>query len=294
MELKLNLSGSAEPFISYLKSYSRIRESLLLEIDTKKRAFVAKTFTEDKAAVRFASITFEDANISIVSDTGEAERGDSRIKVGILIQLKKFIQIVERFGSECDKEGKSNFDIIVRYEPLVHQDSSVDFVSTHIFFSSDSLKMKMSGFRIEDLSYLSDEVFANNIFNLSDSVSVEISSAKIMDIIKTSEIIKMDPRKDGLVFFVDGNVLKVKNQEFVEGEDPDFVLTIGELDHTPDYEINVPVYREKFIKMLDKSNENFKLILGKYTVRGGNDVDRVLFDSTITTTKIVIGALKDK
>ena len=52
MLLKLNLNGSAEPFISYLKNYLRIRESLLLEIDTKTRAFVAKTYTEDKSSVR--------------------------------------------------------------------------------------------------------------------------------------------------------------------------------------------------------------------------------------------------
>ena len=293
MQLKLKLNGSAEPFTNYLKSYSRIRESLLLEIDTTQRAFVAKTFTEDKSAIRFASITFDEANVKIVSDDGEADRGETRIKVGILLQLKKLIQIVERFGSETDKDGNSDFEINISYEPYVDQNKNVNFVSTQLQFKSSTLKMKMGGFRITELAYLPDDVFANNIFNLSDAVSCEISGDKISDIAKISEIIKLDPRKDALVFFVEGNVLSVKNQGNSKEKEPDFVYKIGEFDIEPDYEIHLPVNREKFIKMLDKTSETFKLILGKFTVNGSNAVDRVLFDSTNTTTKIVIGGLKD-
>ena len=120
MTLKLNLNGSADPFINYLKSYLRIRESLLLEIDTNLRAFVAKTFTEDKSSIRFSSITFDEAHVSIVSDDGESERGDNRIKVGILIQLKKFIQIVERLGSDVNEKGESNFNIEIDCFLIVH------------------------------------------------------------------------------------------------------------------------------------------------------------------------------
>ena len=191
MQLKLKLNGSAEPFTNYLKSYSRIRESLLLEIDTTQRAFVAKTFTEDKSAIRFASITFDEANVKIVSDDGETDRGETRIKVGILLQLKKLIQIVERFGSETDKDGNSDFEINISYEPYVDQNKNVNFVSTQLQFKSSTLKMKMDGFRITELAYLPDDVFANNIFNLSDAVSCEIGGDKISDIAKISEIIKL-------------------------------------------------------------------------------------------------------
>lgn len=293
MQLKLKLNGSAEPFTKYLVSYSRIRESLLLEIDTAQRAFVAKTFTEDKSAIRFASLTFDEANIQIVSDNGEEERAGKRIKVGILIQLKKLIQIVERFGSEVDKDGKADFEINIDYEPFIDKDKNVDFVSTQIQFKSKTLKMKMDGFRITELAYLSDEVFANNIFNLSDPVSVEISASKISDIAKISDIIKLDPRKDALVFFVEGKTLSVKNQGLSKDKEPDFEYVIGELDNEPSYEISLPVNREKFIKMLDKSTDTFKLILGRYTVGGKNDIDRIMFDSLNSTTKIIIGGLKD-
>ena len=208
MTLKLNLNGSADPFINYLKSYLRIRESLLLEIDTNLRAFVAKTFTEDKSSIRFSSISFNDANMSIVSDNGEDERNGSRIKVGILIQLKKFIQIVERLGSDVNEKGESNFNIEIDYEPFQNtNDKSVDFVTTSISFNSEILKMRMDGFRISELTYLSDDTFKSVVFNATDAVSIEISASTINSIIKTSDIVKIDVRKDALVFYNEDKIL---------------------------------------------------------------------------------------
>ena len=293
MHLKLNLHGSVDPLVTYLKNFAKIRPSLLIEIDTNSKSFVAKTFSEDRASVRFSAISFADCNTTVISNDGEKEVGQNRIKVGILIQLTKLIRIVERFGADVDDKGLCNFDIDVEYNKLVNPDKTTDFVTTTLSFSSSALKMKMDGFRITELAYLPDDVFANNIFNLSDAVSCEISGDKISDIAKISEIIKLDPRKDALVFFVEGNVLSVKNQGNSKEKEPDFVYKIGEFDIEPDYEIHLPVNREKFIKMLDKTSETFKLILGKFTVNGSNAVDRVLFDSTNTTTKIVIGGLKD-
>ena len=292
MKLKLNLNGSADPFINYLKSYLRIRESLLLEIDTNLRAFVAKTFTEDKSSIRFSSISFDDANVSIVSDNGEDERNGSRIKVGILIQLKKFIQIVERLGSDVNEKGESNFNIEIDYEPFQNtNDKSVDFVTTSISFNSEILKMRMDGFRISELTYLSDDKFKSVVFNATDVVSIEISSSTINSIIKTSDIVKIDVRKDALVFYNEDKILYVKDRGVGSDNKYNFVYKIGELDTEPLYPINVPVTRDRFMKMLDKSDENFKIIIGKNTIDGS--VDRVLFDAVNSTTKIVIGSMNE-
>ena len=292
MRLKLNLNGSADPFINYLKSYLRIRESLLLEIDTNLRAFVANTFTEDRSSIRFSSISFDDANVSIVSDNGEEERNGSRIKVGILIQLKKFIQIVERLGSDVNEKGESNFNIEIDYEPFQNtNDKSVDFVTTSISFNSEILKMRMDGFRISELTYLSDDTFKNYVFNATDAVSIEISSSTINSIIKTSDIVKIDVRKDALVFYNEDKILYVKDRGVGSDNKYNFVYKIGELDTEPLYPINVPVTRDRFMKMLDKSDENFKIIIGKNTIDGS--VDRVLFDAVNSTTKIVIGSMNE-
>ena len=292
MTLKLNLNGSADPFINYLKSYLRIRESLLLEIDTNLRAFVAKTFTEDKSSIRFSSISFNDANVSIVSDNGEDERNGSRIKVGILIQLKKFIQIVERLGSDVNEKGESNFNIEIDYEPFQNtNDKSVDFVTTSISFNSEILKMRMDGFRISELTYLSDDTFKSVVFNATDAVSIEISSSTINSIIKTSDIVKIDVRKDALVFYNEDKILYVKDRGVGSDKKSNFVYKIGELDTEPLYPINIPLTRDRFLKMLDKSDENFKIIIGKNTIDGS--VDRVLFDAVNSTTKIVIGSMNE-
>jgi hypothetical protein len=295
MTLKLNLNGSADPFINYLKSYLRIRESLLLEIDTNLRAFVAKTFTEDKSSIRFSSISFDDANVSIISDNGEDERNGSRIKVGILIQLKKFIQIVERLGSDVNEKGESNFNIEIDYEPFQNtNDKSVDFVTTSISFSSEILKMRMDGFRISELTYLSDDTFKNVVFNATDAVSIEISASTINSIIKTSDIVKIDVRKDALVFYNEDKILYVKDRGVGSDKKSNFVYKIGELDTEPLYPINIPVTRDRFLKMLDKTDDDFRIIIGKSAVGDGNDVDRVLFDSTKSATKIVIAAMQDR
>ena len=292
MTLKLNLNGSADPFINYLKSYLRIRESLLLEIDTNLRAFVAKTFTEDRSSIRFSSISFDDANVSIVSDNGEEERNGSRIKVGILIQLKKFIQIVERLGSDVNEKGESNFNIEIDYEPFQNtNDKSVDFVTTSISFNSEILKMRMDGFRISELTYLSDDKFKSVVFNATDVVSIEISASTINSIIKTSDIVKIDVRKDALVFYNEDKILYVKDRGVGSDKKSNFVYKIGELDTEPLYPINIPVTRDRFLKMLDKSDENFKIIIEKNTIDGS--VDRVLFDAVNSTTKIVIGSMNE-
>ena len=292
MTLKLNLNGSADPFINYLKSYLRIRESLLLEIDTNLRAFVAKTFTEDRSSIRFSSISFDDANVSIVSDNGEDERNGSRIKVGILIQLKKFIQIVERLGSDVNEKGESNFNIEIDYEPFQNtNDKSVDFVTTSISFNSEILKMRMDGFRISELTYLSDDTFKSVVFNATDAVSIEISASTINSIIKTSDIVKIDVRKDALVFYNEDKILYVKDRGVGSDNKYNFVYKIGELDTEPLYPINIPLTRDRFLKMLDKSDENFKIIIGKNTIDGS--VDRVLFDAVNSTTKIVIAAMNE-
>ena len=290
MELKLHLDGSVEPFTNYLKNFLRIRESILLEIDTNQRAIVAKTYSDDHSSVRFASITLEDAKLSIVSDANEADRNGERIKAGILLQLKRFIQVIERFGSSVDSEGKSNFDIVITYDILKNKDNSFDYVATDISFISDILKMRMNGFRITEFEYLSDESF-QGIFNVEDPVSIVVSKDVVTSIIKTSDIIKFDPRRDMLVFFVEGNVLYVKDK-MDKNEQPNFVYKIGELDNTPNYPILMPLTRERFIKMLDKTEEDFRFILG-HEPGDPNEVVRMLFDSMTSSTKIVIAGIKD-
>jgi hypothetical protein len=298
MHLKLNLNGSVDPFVNYLKNFVKIRPSLLIEIDTNTKAFVAKTFSEDRASVRFSAISFSDCNMSVVSNDGEEELKDKRIKAGILIQLPKFIRIVERFGADVDEKGLCNFDIDIDYDKLAGKDNSIDYVTTAIGFNSPALKMKMDGFRISELKYLSDDTFNNVVFNVQDPATLEISPATISSIIKTSDIIKIDARKDTLVFYVDGQDVYVKDFAGKDDKGKDkpanFVFKIGTLEQKPGYEIRAAIFREKFIQMMDKTDDTYKLILGRRpTSDGGYVVDRILFDSINTSTKVVISIVNE-
>lgn len=293
MHLKLTLNGGVDPFVSYLKNFVKIRPSLLIEIDTNAKAFVAKTFTEDRASVRFSAIPFDKCNMVVVENTGESELGTNRIKAGILLQLPKLIKILEQFGSDVDKSGNANFDVTFEYDALTNKDGSTDFVATTITFESKTLKMQMDGFRISELAYLSDEKFNTVVFNVQDEIRLKLTPEVISTVIKTSDIVKIDPRKDALVFYVEGKNLYVKDYSGQSNKSASsFVYQLGTLETEPDYPISATIFREKFIQMMDKSNENYEIILGRRLLpEGGYTVDRILFDSLDSFTKIVISII---
>lgn len=289
--LKLNLCGNSEPLVSYLKNFAKIRNSLLLEIDTEVKAFVAKIFTMDRSAIRFSSISFDESFISIVSDTGK-DRNGNRIKAGILIQLNKLIKIIERFGSDVDSEGKSNFIIRIDYD-IMNNSGENDYIATNIVFENDQLRMKMDGFKISELIYLDDEKFKNDIFNVEDPVSLMLTPDTIASVIKTTDIIKTDAHSDIMCFYVEGKDVFICDKKIditSTDSEPSFVYKIGSLESEPGYEIHANILREKFIQMMDKSSCNYKLILG-HRATGNNEyvVDRILMDSENGSTKVVIG-----
>ena len=239
---------------------------------------------------------FDDASITVVSDDGEKERGDNRIKLGILHHLKKLIQIIERFGSDVDEKGDSQFKIVFDYQPIMNKDKGVDYVATEVSFESSILKMKMDGFRTAEFVYLSDDEFLHKIFSANDPIYVDVSADAIDTIIKTSEIVKTDARKDGLVFYVDGEKLYVRNRMSDKNKPSDFEYMVGNIDKTPTYPIRFPVNREKFIKMITKAEGNLRIILGhsgKVGLDGNYTVNRILFDSLNTSTKIVIAGMSE-
>lgn len=292
MHVKLNLTGSVDTFVTYLKNFAKIRPSLLIEIDTNQRAFIAKTFSEDRASVRFSAVSFENCCMNVVEHEGEETLGKNRIKAAIIQQLPKFIRIIERFGSDVDDKGNCNFDINIEYGELKN-DNNTDYAATSITFSSNILKMKMEGFRISELNYLPDDVFNKNVFNVEDSVDFVLSSSAIASIIKTSDIVKIDPKKDALIFYLENKDVYVKDNTGKNNQ-PNFVYKIGELQNTTDYPIRIAIFREKFIQMMDKSEDDYRVILGHHKQNSGDYVvDRILFESTKNDTKIVISVINE-
>lgn len=301
MQLKLNLNGSVEPFSKYLKSFEKIKPSLLLEIDTNNREFIAKTFSVDRASVRYSSISFEKCNITVASHDGAEELGDNRIRAAIFMELPKFIRILNRFAMEVDENKNPNFTITFDYDKMEVDEVKgpvTVFATTCTTFTSKSLKMKVNGYRISELRYLSDEKFFNSVFNVQDPVSLELPASTIASIIDTSDITKIDPKKDALMFYVDETNVYVRDYER-RGEDgvatpPNFEYNIGTVPATT-YPISATINRERFIQMLGKTDENFKVILGRRVskINGRQEVDRILFESLDSPARVAISIINE-
>lgn len=298
-KLRIHLDGSASKFTTYLKNFAKINPSLLLEIDAFNNQFIAKTFSEDKASVRFSAITFDECNMSVIENTGDSVcPWEFRIKLGILLQLPKMIKILERFESDYQIDKNRTFDIIINYDFSANGQElteSTECVAETIRFSSSSLEIKMDGFRSTEFRYLSDDTFNNTVYKLIDPIPFEISGATISNIIKTSDIVKSDPKRDILIIYVDGKDVCIKDYlgKDTKGKDlpANFVYKLGELPDKVGYELRLPMFRERFIEFLDRTDETFTILFGK-SIRG--NVDRLVMRSNDSETRIVISTINEQ
>lgn len=285
MKLILKCSGSSEPFSTYLKKFGKLRKSLLLEIDPNSNIFVSKSYAEDRSVVRYASLSFTDAHFEKFIDESDSIPENCRIKLGIVVTLDKFIKILDRFNSD--------FTITFNYDTL-DSDNGMDYVCQEVEFRSKDLRMRLLGSKITDFHYLSDDVFNNNIFKVYESATIPVTSATIQNIIKTSDIVAADPKKDSLIFYTDGNGFYVKDRvgKNDDGTDKEsnFEYCITDAQNLISYSVRLPISRERIIQVLSGVDEDFNIILGK-DVNG--NLTRILFDSTTNDTKIVISILTE-
>lgn len=291
-KLSIRLEGSTDKFVNYLKDFAKINSDLLLEIDPFNKQFIAKTFSPDRSAIRFSAVTFDDCGMLIEEHTRNSQvnvEDNYRIKLGILQHLPKMIKIIERF------QDSKKFNIIINYDFLKDSSDTVtDCAAENIQFSSDTLTMKMDGFRISEFKYLPDDVFNNRISKIDNPVLFPISAISISNIIKTSDIIKIDSKKDALVFYVDGKDVYVKDLTSKDGKGRElpsnFTYKLGTLPTVLNDAIRLVIFRERFIQMFDKTVDDYNILFGK-SIDGA--VDRLVMDSTTSNTKIVISIVNE-
>ena len=163
MKLVLKSTGSSEPFSNYLKKFGKLRKSLLLEIDSNFEKFVSKSYSEDHSVVRSSTLSFSDANFEIIESDKIPD--NERIKLGIVVTLDKFIKILDRFDSD--------FQITFDFDRL-ESDNGMDYVCQSVEFRSLDLEMCLNGSKISEFQYLSDDIFNNRIFNVTESVTTVV------------------------------------------------------------------------------------------------------------------------
>ena len=154
-----------KPFTSWLKRFSLIDNSLLLEVDENAQEFLAKTYNPEKSVVKFSRISFEDAGLEVTSKPSLKER----VKVGIY-HIPRLIKSLEHFVSE-------EFYFGFKYEEIVGENAG--FAGTNILIKNSNLKMSLNCTPLHIFKYISDNLFITNIASITPAVSFELPSLKI-------------------------------------------------------------------------------------------------------------------
>jgi len=218
-------SEDVSNFVSWLKKFSSIESSLLLEINKDKQSFVAKSYNSEKSVVKLAEISFENAGLHI-----QKEFNEDLIKLGIF-NILQMIKSFEQFKSKA-------FDIIIKYDEV---DES--FAGTSILIKNDSLRVKIECTSLNIFKYISDELYRDVIMNTTEIANLEYPLETIEEILSLSVL---DKDYKFLEFLIkDGKV-------FVKGRT--FALEIADAENNKNHIISV--YKEHFEKV-DKENYNF-------------------------------------
>ena len=246
---------NAKAFTAWLKRFSLIDNTLLLEIDRSKSIFTAKTYNEEHSVVKMSSIKFDEAGLTL-KDGSETKR----IKVGIF-NIPRLIKIIDQFN---DVE----FTMTIEYQELIG-DGESQFAAEKILLKNKMLKMNVDCTSLNIFKYISDDVFNNNIANIDKLGEFEMSKA-MLEKINTLNALDADHK------FMEFKMTEKKT--FVSGKA--FELLIYESKEKAD--AILPVFKEQY-SAIDVEN---------YDVKMGDD--RLVFTSSDSDTVTVISRAEDK
>ena len=287
MKLLFKNTGPTEEFSNWLKQFKDINPSILIEIDTKEQKFISKTYTEDKALVRYSFITFDKCNLKLDSikdnDNKKVKSLNNRIKAGIFMILPKFITVVDTF-SPVDHSIEFLFDEVVT-ESETHE-----YHAQGMVFKSKSLKMRVEGCSIQEFQEITDDVFFNKVCLKADPIEINISIENVKNLINISNIFTLDSNRDHMLFYLtEDNMLNVKNDdETVAGRAGSYDYTIGKVDNPEDFNdlqnVKLNILRSKFLMAVKNITEDFKLVISTDMTKS----NRIIFESPTTVTVIAI------
>lgn len=144
---KLNLKvDKSQKFISFLKRFSGIENSLLLEIENG--LVKAKSYTPEKSVVKYSAMPLDEV-FSEYSDINEP------IKIGILN--------IDKLSSSFKFFGESEFEFILEFDKV-----GTDNVGTGITLKNNSLEIEFQCASLKLFTYITDDIL-NTITDTSSS-----------------------------------------------------------------------------------------------------------------------------
>jgi hypothetical protein len=249
-------ASNIRPFTSWLKKFSSVDNSLLLEIDETSREFLAKTYNPEKSVVKFSRISFEDAGLELASKPSLK----TRIKVGIY-HIPRLMKSLEHFVSE-------EFYLGFKYDEVIGEDAG--FVGVSILLKNSSLKMNLNCTPLHIFKYISDNLFTENIVRISPDISFELPTSKIE---KINSLCGLDNEYGYLDFKTKGNKLNVRGKSF------EFSLADSNKAET-----SISIYKTQFEK-IDIENYNVDLSDEKIVYRSKDSQTMIVISKVVRDDK---------
>lgn len=244
---------NVKDFTSWLKRFSSIEKSILIEVDEVNECFTAKSYNEEKSIVKYSKISFIDSGFTLK----KASPDPQLIKVGIY-NINQVIKSLDHFQS-------GEFSFSVKYDEIISgQDKN--FAGIALLIKNPDLKVRIDCSALSVFKYISDDLFNNAIAKVEEITTFEISNIT-MD--KINSLCDLDKEYSFIEF------LTKDKKVFVRGRA--FELDIAD---NGDEESKISIYKDQFNK-IDVEN---------YSVNFGSD--KLVFISkdshTVTVTSMVV------
>lgn len=242
-------SNDVSNFVGWLKKFSSIETSLLLEINETKQEFIAKSYNSEKSVVKYSKISFSEAGLEVTS-----KLSDNFIKLGIF-NISQLIKSLDQFrGGE--------FTITIKYDEVNNEWGGLS-----ILIKDDRLKIKVDCTSLNIFKYISDELFKDVIMQTEEVSSFNFPVNNIEEILSLSNL---DKEYKFLEFIIkNGNV-------YINGKT--FELQIDSVLVNKQHVLSL--YKEQFDKV-DK--ENYDVTFGDDKL-----VFNSLDTNTITVLSMVV------
>ena len=242
---------NVKAFTSWLKRFSSIDNSLLLEIDEKTSSFIAKTYNEEHSVVKMSKINFDDAGMLC-----KPTKDPKRIKVG-LFNIPRLNKIIDQFND-------AEFSLTINYDELIAEDTTTtNFAGKDIQLKNKSLKMSVDCTSLNIFKYMTDDLFKKTI--------------AVIDAVGEFELLKPTIEKLNSLCVLD-NDYKFMEFKFIDGEitvtGKSFELEIEKRKALGKAAINI--YKDQFSTI---DIENYDVELGE---------DRLVFKSKDSETTTVL------
>lgn len=245
---------NVKPFSAWIKKFVSIENSLLIELDESKKCFIAKSYNDTRSVVKYSTISFDDAGLTLKKESNEPQL----IKFGIY-NIQRLIKTFDHFSSD-------EFSFSVQYDESLNNGEK-NLIGVAILLKNSSLKIKIDCTSLNIFEYISDNLFITKIAHLDPIVSFDLPISLINE---SNSLCDLDKEYEFLDFLILDNRILIRGKSF-------------ELD------VEKTNKNEKSITTIYKNQFN-KLDLENYIVDFGED--KLIFKSKDSDTTTVISRVE--